>query len=696
VPRPAAAFAVVVVFLLAGLASVPEVEAQDPPPAFDNMTIDARALTLDAWILTGFTPGASQPGQLPNNVVQTMTLRQGFYELIIGSGNVMNCILEVTATGTWNYPSTCDAPPANPQWIQGRGTPNLVIRGYTVFIDARTLSTSVFLLSNLLFNTGNSTFDSSTVQQFQMVPAPLQGFIIQAGIFCCYFEVLLDGTVRWPTQFPSTEPTGFETFTRTDTTACPFEGSLPCNSSNNTATLLGRTITIDATALGPGPGGDLDWRFWLFSLLTTTPPPFRQATVQSVTIPPMPLNCPNCYISFFSDFSFGRAQVIRFDWKLLNNGTVDYDPSLDACVRGRGTTTLTVLCDTGDSDGDGVLNGVDNCPTTPNPIKPGEIGQTDTDGDGVGDACDNCPLRANSDQTNNVCVADTGETLAVPPPRQQGEPVLVTARFRNTTGAPIVTIRPDCVNTTFTVTDNASLMLDPVIFEKMYGIPDDLVTIADGAEFAVTCDLAAIYDPAILTPGSYTVVATYANHFVDRNIVNGVCTLPGNTGCVSNIWIGAVDSAPQTVAITAPPPGTPPAMRVEIDVRPFVSRNTWPCGLKLTIPVAVLSSPDFDASKIDPKTVTFGKRGTEALDPTRNQIGASQRLFDVNGDGLKDMIFAFWFHQTGFSCSDIPSGSRSATVNPILKGKAKIGTQTIDFTDSDVLLLKRFETDPDD
>lgn len=37
-----------------------------------------------------------------------------------------------------------------------------------------------------------------------------------------------------------------------------------------------------------------------------------------------------------------------------------------------------------DSDGDGVLDGIDNCLTVANP------GQEDADGDGVGDACDNC------------------------------------------------------------------------------------------------------------------------------------------------------------------------------------------------------------------------------------------------------------------------------------------------------------------
>ncbi len=45
-----------------------------------------------------------------------------------------------------------------------------------------------------------------------------------------------------------------------------------------------------------------------------------------------------------------------------------------------------------DSDGDGIPDSVDNCPTVPN------AAQTDADGDGVGDACDNCPEWPNPSQ----------------------------------------------------------------------------------------------------------------------------------------------------------------------------------------------------------------------------------------------------------------------------------------------------------
>jgi cysteine-rich repeat protein len=48
-------------------------------------------------------------------------------------------------------------------------------------------------------------------------------------------------------------------------------------------------------------------------------------------------------------------------------------------------------CGSGDSDGDGICNSVDNCPATLN------SGQQDSDGDGLGNACDTCPNDAQND-----------------------------------------------------------------------------------------------------------------------------------------------------------------------------------------------------------------------------------------------------------------------------------------------------------
>jgi hypothetical protein len=46
-----------------------------------------------------------------------------------------------------------------------------------------------------------------------------------------------------------------------------------------------------------------------------------------------------------------------------------------------------------DSDGDGAVNGADNCKSVFNPVRPMDgTSQSDVDGDGVGDACDAKPL----------------------------------------------------------------------------------------------------------------------------------------------------------------------------------------------------------------------------------------------------------------------------------------------------------------
>ena len=58
-----------------------------------------------------------------------------------------------------------------------------------------------------------------------------------------------------------------------------------------------------------------------------------------------------------------------------------------------GSTIYTGTPSSDDSDGDGIANATDNCPTTFNPTRPMDNGvQGDADQDGQGDACDPCPL----------------------------------------------------------------------------------------------------------------------------------------------------------------------------------------------------------------------------------------------------------------------------------------------------------------
>ena len=113
---------------------------------------------------------------------------------------------------------------------------------------------------------------------------------------------------------------------------------------------------------------------WKDCILSDIPPIPPKATF---AIPPAGL-----YIGDYMGSDFNLLNGSAFTWNDGRNGS-----SQDIIFE-------KVLTCGPDTDGDGVFDPFDNCPTVYNPL------QKDTDGDGVGDACDNCPTVYNPSQAD--------------------------------------------------------------------------------------------------------------------------------------------------------------------------------------------------------------------------------------------------------------------------------------------------------
>ena len=104
-----------------------------------------------------------------------------------------------------------------------------------------------------------------------------------------------------------------------------------------------------------------------------------------------------------------------------------------------------------------------------------------------------------------------------------------------------------------------------------------------------------------------------------------------------------------------------------IDIKPGSYPNSINLKSKGVLPVAILTTDDFDTANVDPGTVVFGSIGPES-----GATPVKYALEDVDGDGDIDMILHFRTQDT-----DIQAGDTSAS----LVGKT-INSQYFEATDS--------------
>ncbi len=84
---------------------------------------------------------------------------------------------------------------------------------------------------------------------------------------------------------------------------------------------------------------------------------------------------------------------------------------------------------------------------------------------------------------------------------------------------------------------------------------------------------------------------------------------------------------------------------LEIDIKPGSDPNAVNPRDRGVIPVAILTTEDFDAATVSPSTVRFGP--DEA-----SMIHRSGHLKDVDADGDLDLVLHFRTQETGIACGD--------------------------------------------
>ena len=107
-----------------------------------------------------------------------------------------------------------------------------------------------------------------------------------------------------------------------------------------------------------------------------------------------------------------------------------------------------------------------------------------------------------------------------------------------------------------------------------------------------------------------------------------------------------------------------PPLDVAIDIRPrSIGNRINPRGRGI-LPVAILTTVDFDASTVAPSTVRLGPGGARA---------GPNRLVDVGGDGDLDLVLLFRKRGTGLVCGDVEASLTGETST----GRTFVGSDSV-------------------
>jgi hypothetical protein len=179
---------------------------------------------------------------------------------------------------------------------------------------------------------------------------------------------------------------------------------------------------------------------------------------------------------------------------------------------------------------------------------------------------------------------------------------------------------------------------------NMGDMPDDDPKFADAA----SGDFHLLSDSPCIDKGT-----NFAPTLPDTDFDGDDRIIDGDNNGTATVDMGADEFVPETELITA-----------TIDIKPGSFPNSINPNNKGVIPVAILTTDDFDAATLDPVTVRFGP--DEALP-------VHYALEDVDDDGDDDMILHFRTQDTGIGAGDTEATLTGKTID----GAYIIGTDSV-------------------
>ena len=118
---------------------------------------------------------------------------------------------------------------------------------------------------------------------------------------------------------------------------------------------------------------------------------------------------------------------------------------------------------------------------------------------------------------------------------------------------------------------------------------------------------------------------------------DGTASLAGSfkeTAIFGTTELTAAGNVEIFIATIGAEPSTPSVLQIELDLKPGGGNNVINLGSNGVIPIAIVSTAEFDATQIDPATVVLSGASV-AVRGKGSRYMASEK--DVNGDGLMDL-----------------------------------------------------------